>query len=235
MHARIPLLAALLLVSTTAFAQPGDPTTSPARRPAAPKTPPEVKRGFYAEFDFGTLAYLGNAGANVQPGVMAGFAVGADIGRYLKVEGRMLNATNDSTGKIYKVPGAPQAVRDANPCPDGDAGAACAAAPDVQSSLVTAAVKAVYPMGDKLEVHGLLGGGMLMSNPAPEQVFEFDANAQLLDPTSVESGSTVIVGGGAGMQYYTRLRHFSVGADLSVWAGGGGLMVTLYPTIKYTF
>src|SRR5688500_18845023 len=130
------LLAASLLASTSALAQPADPTPSPARRAAAPKTPPEVKRGVYAEFDFGTLAYLGSAGGNVQPGVMAGFAVGSDIGRYLKIEGRMLNATSDSTGKIYKYPGAAQPIRDANPCPDGDAGAACTPAPDVQSTLV---------------------------------------------------------------------------------------------------
>ncbi len=231
MRARIAILAAsFCLASASALAQ----TPTPAAKRAAPKTPPEVKRGVYAEFDFGTLMFLGNAGANVQPGVMAGFAVGADIGRYLKVEGRMLNATSDSTGKIYKDPATPE-IRTAYPCPDGDASNACVTSPDVQASIVTGGLKAVYPMSDKLEVHGLVGGGLLMSNPAPEQIFEFDAGAQLTDPTSVESGSTVVVGGGGGMQYYTRLRHFSVGADFAVWAGGGGLMVTLYPTIKYTF
>jgi hypothetical protein len=147
----------------------------------------------------------------------------------------MLNATNDSSGTIHKYPGAAQPIRDANPCPDGDATAACTPAPDVQASLVTGGVKAVYPLGDRLEVHGLVGGGMLMSNPAPEQVFDFDVATQLEDPDSVATGSTVLFGGGGGMQYYTRLRHFSVGADLSVWTGGGGLIVTLYPTIKYTF
>src|SRR5688500_16155134 len=185
MHARIALVAATLcLAPSVARAQTGDPT-APARRPAAPKTPPEIKRGFYAEFDFGTLAYLGSAGSNVQPGVMAGFAVGADIGRYLKIEGRMLNATNDSSGTIHKYPGAAQPIIDANSCPDGDATAACTPAPDVQSSLVTGGLKAVYPLGDRLEVHGLVGGGMLMSNPAPEQVFDFNVETQLADPDSV--------------------------------------------------
>lgn len=222
------------LLASSAFAQPGPDTTPGPVAAGAPKLPPEVEHGFYVEFDFGTLMYLGDAGANVQPGVMAGFAVGTDVGRFLKVEGRMLNATSDSTGKIFKA-SAPANVIAANPCPDGDASNACVQAPDVQSTLVLGSVKGVYPMSERLELHGLLGGGMLMSNPAPEQLFEFDAAAQLNDPKSVESGSTAVFGGGAGIEYFTRLRHFSVGADLAVWTGGGGMMVTLFPTIKYTF
>ena len=99
MMKRTLLGAALLLLPGVAAAQPvpGAAQPKPGRAPAS-KLPPEIERGFYAEFDFGTLMYLGDAGANVQPGVMAGFAVGADVGQYLKIEGRMLNATNDSSG-----------------------------------------------------------------------------------------------------------------------------------------
>lgn len=237
MTKRTLLGAALLLLPGVAIAQPapGGAQPKPAARAPAAKLPPEIERGLYAEFDFGTLMYLGDAGANVQPGVMAGFAVGADIGEYLKVEGRMLNATNDSSGKFFKVNGQPPAVITANPCPDGDPNAACAQAPDVQSSLVVGNLKGAYSLSDRLQVHGLVGGGLLMTNPAPEQIFEFDAEAHITDPKSVEAGSTAVFGGGFGMQYYTRLRHFSVGTDLAVYTGGGGLIVTIYPTIKYTF
>lgn len=236
MMKRTLLGAALLLLPGVAAAQPvpGAAQPKPGRAPAS-KLPPEIERGFYAEFDFGTLMYLGDAGANVQPGVMAGFAVGADVGQYLKIEGRMLNATNDSSGKYFKVNGQPAAVNTANPCPDGDPNAACAQAPDVQSSLVVGNLKAAYSLSERLQVHGLVGGGVLLTNPAPEQIFKFDPETHITDPKSVESGSTPVFGGGMGMQYYTRLRHFSVGTDLAVYAGGGGLLVTVYPTIKYTF
>ena len=227
--------AALTLLASPALAQ-----TPPAAKPpraAAKDVPPEVERGLYTEFDFGTLAYLGDAGSNVQPGVMAGFAVGSDIGRYLKVELRMLNATSDSTGTIYEVGGVPSEIADRNPCPSGNPGAACTAGPDVQSTLVTAGLKAVYPVSERFEVQLLGGGGVLLGNPAPSQIFEFNPESQLVDPTSVESGSTVIMGGGAGIEFYTHLRHFSVGADLAVWIAPefGGMMVTVFPTIKYTF
>ncbi len=228
------LLGALtpLLASGDALAQTPKPAAG-AR--AAKPTPPEVVHGFYAEFDFGTLVYLGDAADNVGPGVMGGFAVGADVGRYFRVEGRMLNGTNNSTGKIFKLDGASQELRDTNPCADGDADAACIQTPDVQSSLVLGMVKGIYPVNDRVQFHAAAGGGMLMANPTPEQIFAFDGEVQLTDPTSVEAGSTPVVGGGIGGEYYTRMRHFSVGGDLMVWSGGGGLIVTIYPTIKYTF
>ena len=87
--------AAALLSSSTALAQ----TTPAAAKPKPKDVPPEVERGFYSEFDFGTLAFLGgDAATNVQPGVMAGFGIGTDLGRYLKFEVRMLNSTADSGG-----------------------------------------------------------------------------------------------------------------------------------------
>lgn len=209
-----------------------------AQEPAAPgkKVPAEIERGLYTEFDFGTLAILGS---DVQPGVMAGFGVGTDLSRYLKLELRMLNATADSTGTVYRETGAvsiPQEITERNPCPDNP-NQACTAAPDVQASLVTAGVKGVYPLSDRLEVQGLVAGGVFLGNPAPKQIFDFDPDVQLVDPGSVETGSAPIVGFGGGVEYYTRLRHFSVGANVAIWIapGVGGTMATLFPTIKYTF
>src|SRR3954462_10456195 len=89
------LVTALLLLlpagAASAQAVPGGATTKPTGTPAKPQ-PPEIVHGFYSEFDFGAMKILGgDAGSNSQAGVMAGFAIGADVGRYLKVEGRMLN------------------------------------------------------------------------------------------------------------------------------------------------
>ena len=231
--------AAVLLCATSAFAQT-DPTTPAAPAKSKKNIPPEIARGFYTEFDFGTVLFLGgDAASNVQPGVMAGFGIGSDLGRYLKVEVRMLNSTADSTGTVYRETGnvsIPDEVTDRNPCPDNPE-EACTTAPDVQVSLVTGGIKGVYPLSERLELQGLLAGGVVLSNPSPDQIFEFDPDAQLVDPTSVETGSSPICGFGAGVEYYTRLRHFSVGANAAVWLvpGPGGMMATVFPTIKYTF
>lgn len=226
--------AAVLLCATPAFAQ------TPAAAGPKKGTPPEIVRGVYTEFDFGTVAFIGgDTASNTQPGVMAGFGMGTDIGRYLKVELRMLNSTADSAGTVYREAGTidvPDEITARNPCAD-DPNTACTTAPDVQVSLVTGGVKLVYPMSDRLEVQGLFAGGVMLSNPAPEQIFQFNQDKQLADPTSVEAGSSPIFGFGAGIEYYTHLRHFSVGANAAVWIvpGPGGMMATVFPTIKYTF
>src|SRR4051812_22812771 len=104
------LAAALffLLPAGVASAQ-GAPTGAAKPNAAAKPQPPEIVHGFYSEFDFGAMKILGgDAGSNSQAGVMAGFAIGADVGRYLKVEGRMLNSTMDGNGKLYPQSGEPQ-------------------------------------------------------------------------------------------------------------------------------
>src|SRR5205823_4047760 len=76
-------------------------TNVPKTKPQQVKQGPEIKHGVYAEFDFGVLGFLGgDAAKNNSVGVMSGFAFGADITPYAKIEARMLNATNDSTGKL---------------------------------------------------------------------------------------------------------------------------------------
>lgn len=227
----LPFAAAALFCASPAFAQAGDPAS-------AKQQLPEIERGFYTEFDFGTVLFLGgDAADNVQPGVMAGFGFGSDIGRYLKVEFRMLNSTADSSGNVYRAVGnIPDEIQERNPCPD-DPTEACTTAPDVQISLVTAGIKGVYPLSERLELQGLLGGGVVLGNPSPDQIFEFDPDAQLATPEDVETGSTPIFGFGVGVEYFTTLRHFSVGANAAVWLvpGPGGMMATVFPTIKYTF
>jgi hypothetical protein len=47
----------------------------------------------------------------------------------------------------------------------------------------------------------------------------------------------VIAAGGPGIEYYTRLRHFSIalGGDLVYAAKAGALGYAVYPTVRYTF
>ncbi|HVO31135.1 MAG TPA: adventurous gliding motility protein CglE [bacterium] len=232
----------LMLASSAAWAQTppatgstgstGTPATKPAQRPQ----PPEIVHGFYTEFDFGAMKILGgDAGSNSQAGVMAGFAIGADVGNYLKVEGRMLNSTQDGNGKIYEFSEGDTTLVQKNPCPDGSSGNACVAWPDIQVSLVTADLKLVYPVSDRMNVHALVGAGAMLANPSPTQMFKFDPRAQVEKPNSIQSGNSPVFGAGAGIEYYTHLRHFSVGGDLAIWSASGGMALTIFPTIKYTF
>ena len=245
---RLRMLAAasvLLLWAAPAFGQTppdsgGGTTTVPKTKPQQAKQGSEIKHGVYAEFDFGILAFIGgDAGKNNNAGVMSGFAFGADITPYAKIEARMLNATNDSNGKLLpsSITGDPASnpIVAQYPCPNV-ANTACAPVPDAQTSLVTVGVKAVLPMNNRLQLHAMGDIGVMLGNPAPTQLFKFNADKQLQDPNGVASGSTSVFGIGGGMEYYTHLRHFSVGADATLWiAGGGGSMFTLFPTIKYTF
>jgi len=56
-------------------------------------------------------------------------------------------------------------------------------------------------------------------------------------PAGLFGEDDVVVAGGVGLEYFTRLRHFSVGAAVdyvqATKAGAGG--VALYPTLRYTF
>jgi hypothetical protein len=56
-------------------------------------------------------------------------------------------------------------------------------------------------------------------------------------PAGLFGDHDVLVGGGLGVEYYTQLRHFSVGLALdglyAVSAGAPGVSIT--PTVRYTF
>jgi hypothetical protein len=56
-------------------------------------------------------------------------------------------------------------------------------------------------------------------------------------PEGLFGTSEVLIAGGPGVEYFTKLRHFSVGAavDVVYAAKAGALGYALYPTIRYTF
>ena len=63
------------------------------------------------------------------------------------------------------------------------------------------------------------------------------AGVGLMDPKGFFSGADTFVLAGAGLEYYTRLRHLSVGLDADLLYGltniGAGLL--LAPSVRYTF
>ncbi len=56
-------------------------------------------------------------------------------------------------------------------------------------------------------------------------------------PKGLFGTTDFVVGGGLGVEYYTRLRHFSIGlaADFLRWLDAGANGFAVYPTVRYTF
>lgn len=56
-------------------------------------------------------------------------------------------------------------------------------------------------------------------------------------PEGLFGTDELVVGGGPGVEYYTRLRHFSigVGADFVYATKAGAAGFAVYPTVRYTF
>ncbi len=56
-------------------------------------------------------------------------------------------------------------------------------------------------------------------------------------PSGLFGTNDVVVAGGPGIEYFTKLRHFSLGAavDLVYATKAGALGYALYPTLRYTF
>ena len=56
-------------------------------------------------------------------------------------------------------------------------------------------------------------------------------------PEGLFGDNDVFVGGGPGIEYFTRLRHFSIGvaADYVRWLDAGANGFAVYPTVRYTF
>jgi hypothetical protein len=56
-------------------------------------------------------------------------------------------------------------------------------------------------------------------------------------PEGLFGTDDTFVGGGPGVEYFTRLRHFSIGiaADYVRWIDAGASGFAVYPTVRYTF
>jgi hypothetical protein len=56
-------------------------------------------------------------------------------------------------------------------------------------------------------------------------------------PDGLFGTDDILLAGGPGLEYYTRLRHFSVGlaVDYLYWLDSGANGYAVYPTVRYTF
>ena len=90
---------------------------------------------------------------------------------------------------------------------------------------------------------GLLAGYAFYGHPDDNGVRRLfldghvGAGVSLMRPKNIYESIDILVRAGLGLEYYTRLRHFSVGIDVDFAFGiknmGAGLLIL--PNMKYTF
>ncbi|MCG3173214.1 MAG: hypothetical protein GMKNLPBB_01392 [Myxococcota bacterium] len=203
------ILSLAALAPGAAFAQ--NPPVAQGPRPQVMR---EVEKGFFMEADVGLLAGLTGNLNSVFPGMLAGVQLGYDITQYLSVD---LGVTTMvlSGGTIPA----------SNLIPSGELKQdqpQQLPRPDALALMPNLGLKFSYVYGKRVFAFIKAGGGALLADPQP--VF----------------GKSMVPGayGGLGIEYYTNLRHFSVGLEARgyfMFGNQASVGLGFLPTLKYTF
>ncbi|WP_224368441.1 adventurous gliding motility protein CglE [Hyalangium versicolor] len=203
-------LFSVLAVPTLARAQTSSKTANPVKdRPA--ETFDEIERGLYFSVQGGP-SFLVNAPADTGPrpfstGQGAQIEVGIDIGERLSL-GLFVLGTQNRAGSDY--------VGNSGGAASGDF-----------STLVPGVTLRAHLVGfpdsqdvNRTFIYARVGAGYALFSP------------KLLLPDS-----DILVFAGPGVEYYTRLRHFSVGFEVtgSYLVSSGTVGFALMPSLKYAF
>ncbi len=210
-------LAALVLAPVAARASAELESAAPVEdRPALKVN--EVERGFFVGVEGGgffLFSPTASKNSGFAPGRITGLSMGGDLGPYLALSLFALG-TNSNTPAGFVSTGPTQTSGGLSTGLSGDF-----------STLIVGAMAKLYllQVPDDNGVKRLLGyvrGG---------------AGSAFIGPKDFYSSNDVVILGGAGIEYFTHLRHFSVGVDADFVMGlshlGPGLMVS--PNLRYTF
>ncbi len=195
----------------------------------------EVVKGLYMSSRFGFSTFLvGDMADQSDPGMMTGFGVGYDIvDRWFALELDVL-ATINQAGTIEEIsPTTGRLVPVENAVIKGDA--------LVMQVPLVAHLR--YAATKRLEVYLDLMGGLAFNMAAAdgvETVQTTDANGDpVVHRTGFKDGDLMdfFGGGRLGVEYYTGLRHFSVGFEIGsgYLINASSLYIAANPTLKYTF
>ena len=182
----------------------------------------EVEKGFYLNSKIGGNMFLvGPLGKQTKPGMVTGFGLGGDIPTLEKI----MSLGLDFTGTINGENGAFDSA--GTPAPDAKI------AGDALMFQITPNVHLRYYTTKRIEAYIDLLGGVVFNQSAADGVQDVGG------VTKFKKGQTMdyLGGGRLGVEYYTGLRHFSVGIEAGatyiITAASLGLQVN--PTLKYTF
>lgn len=191
----------------------------------------EITRGWYGKSNVGAAIYLGDFSGAVSPGSYVGVAFGQDF------------VDNERTSMAWEVAfnqglhnGADSVTQGSNGCIAAGAGPAPCTQGDLRTYTVSAAYEfSMYPTR-RVGVGLRAGAGVLLSPLLMDEV----AWAQTVGDYGVDpgyhNGAKPVFFGGPTLEYYTKLSHFSVGADIDVSYGlGWDLGLNTTGTVKYTF
>lgn len=193
----------------------------------------EISRGFYAKTSAGAAVYFGSFNGFVSPGTDVVIAVGQDF------------VDRETQSMSWEI-GIGQGIHNGMAWYDqadlvGCAKAGLGPAPCTEGDLRTYTVQANYEISfypvRRVGIGARVGGGILYSPLLIEKTAYAD---EVIGEFGVDPGMhnaiKPVVFGGPTIEYYTKLSHFSVGADIDVFYGIGwdlGLNGTAF--LKYTF
>lgn len=175
----------------------------------------EVIKGFYLNTRFGAQLYFGGYGAHSEPGFMYGLGLGYDIVPWL---------FSMELGAIYSFHAADVLTDTGRKATDarisGDFGAL----------RVPLTFHFRYFTTKRFEATAGLAGGILYNG---QGVKGYEANGESKGAATLD----YFAGGRLGVEYYTGLRHFSLGFDVEVdyFIASSTIGLALSPMLKYTF
>jgi len=193
----------------------------------------EINKGFFLKANAGSTAYLGNRSALLSSGTTLALAGGSD---FLDLE-NMSMAWEISfeqglhNGMKFDEQGSLLA--------GGQIGPNQLIQGDVHTFAALALVEASWYVNRRFGIGIRAGGGVMLT---PLLMFE-DSYKNVVIPTSwgnnrpgVHDSPHPLFGGGPTFEYYTKLSHFSIGADVNgFYALGFDLGVSATGYLKYTF
>lgn len=227
------LLPAMLLLAPTlspslALAQDEEDPSAPkesARERAEDKPVREIVKGFYADAAVGGAMFLGQLSGTVSPGTFSALAVGQDFVDSEKLslawEVAFSQGVHNGLGFDYQYPNGPYI--------EGD----------IRTYLATGGLEASFYPARRFGVGVKASGGVLF---APllmvDEYYQTDVVTKAWhgNDGGFHNGPHPIVRAGPTFEYYTKLAHFSLGADANFFYAltfDFGADFTGY--MKYTF
>lgn len=187
----------------------------------------EIERGYYLKSNIGSTFYLGNYSATLQAGTLLGFAVGSDF---------VDNEKNSAAWEVQFSQGVHNGERWEDQIVLGRTPSQNIQG-DTRTFLLAAnAEYSIYP-SRRIGI-GIRGGAGIMLSPLliESSAFQTEVEANWGTTTTVHRNPHPIAFIGPTFEYYTKLSHFSLGADVDAsYALGFDLGVSASGYLKYTF